>query len=87
MAIFYTFSEKKFACLFTTNLASRGLDFPKVDWVIQLDCPDDTANYIHRVGRTARYKSDGKSLMFVTKQESKMIEKLNEKNLKIHKIQ
>ena len=40
--------------LFATDIAARGLDFPKVDWVLQYDCPEDVASYIHRVGRTAR---------------------------------
>lgn len=65
MAIFFTFQEKKFAVLFTTNLAARGLDFPFVDWVLQIDCPEDVPTYIHRVGRTARYKADGKGLLFL----------------------
>lgn len=41
--------------LFATDIAARGLDFPTVDWVVQADCPEDVAGYIHRVGRTARY--------------------------------
>ena len=41
--------------LFATDIAARGLDFPTVDWVVQADCPEDVASYIHRVGRTARY--------------------------------
>jgi ATP-dependent RNA helicase DDX10/DBP4 len=40
--------------LFATDIAARGLDFPSVDWVVQADCPEDVAGYIHRVGRTAR---------------------------------
>ncbi len=32
----------------------RGLDFPNIDWVVQVDAPEDPAMYIHRVGRTAR---------------------------------
>ena len=43
--------------LFATDIAARGLDFPSVDWVLQMDCPEDVACYIHRVGRTARYVS------------------------------
>lgn len=33
-------------------------DFPNVNWVVQLDCPEDTNTYIHRVGRTARWLFD-----------------------------
>ena len=76
MAIFFTFSEKKHAVLFTTNLASRGLDFPSVDWVFQVDCPDDTATYVHRVGRTARLKADGKSLLLLLPSETKFVDNL-----------
>lgn len=49
--------------LFATDIAARGLDFPTVDWVVQVDCPEDVASYIHRVGRTARYTSGGFSLL------------------------
>ena len=34
------FCARKEAVLFATDLAGRGLDFPEVDWVIQLDCPE-----------------------------------------------
>ena len=43
--------------LFATDVAGRGLDFPNVDWVVQMDCPEDLDSYIHRAGRTARFKS------------------------------
>ena len=43
--------------LFATDIAARGLDFAKLDWVLQMDCPEDVSSYIHRVGRTARYVS------------------------------
>ena len=50
--------QAKGGCLlFATDIAARGLDFPTVDWVLQVDCPEDVASYIHRVGRTARYIS------------------------------
>lgn len=41
--------------MLTTNIAARGLDFRGIDWIIQVDCPDNVETYIHRVGRTARY--------------------------------
>lgn len=49
--------------LFATDIAARGLDFPTVDWVLQVDCPEDVASYIHRVGRTARYVSGAHSTL------------------------
>ena len=55
MEVFYEFCQAKSMVLFATDIASRGLDFPDVDWVLQADCPEDPAAYIHRVGRTARY--------------------------------
>nr|XP_043623004.1 DEAD-box ATP-dependent RNA helicase 32-like [Erigeron canadensis] len=70
--------------LFSTDVSSRGLDFNKgVDWVVQVDCPDDVAGYIHRVGRTARYDSAGRSVLFLLPSEMKMLERLKEKKIPI----
>ena len=41
MAIYDNFCAKDSAVLFATDIAARGLDFPGVDWVVQLDCPED----------------------------------------------
>lgn len=62
--------------LFATDIASRGIDFPSVDWVIQFDCPEDVNTYIHRVGRTARYKSKGNAILFLLESEKKFIDKI-----------
>lgn len=84
--IFYTFLQKKNSVLFATDIASRGVDFPSVDWVIQLDCPEDIQTYIHRVGRTARYKSNGNSLLFVNPKEEKFVDMLNARKIEAKKI-
>lgn len=86
MAIFFGFKEKKHASMFTTNIAARGLDFPSVDWVIQVDCPEDVATYVHRVGRTARYKAGGKSLLLMSPSEEKFITKLKTKGISLNRI-
>merc|ERR1711871_831376 len=71
MFIFNDFKNKKAAVLMATDVAARGLDFPSVDWVLQADCPEDKATYIHRVGRTARFKDKGKALLLLLPNEEK----------------
>ena len=84
---FYTFSEKRNSVvLFATDIASRGVDFPAIDWVIQLDPPEDISQYIHRVGRTARYKSDGNSVLFVSEKENNFINELKIRKINILKM-
>jgi len=53
----------------TTDIASRGLDLPKVNWVIQFDPPSDLKEYIHRIGRTARIGTKGQSIIFLLQNE------------------
>ena len=69
--IYFDFLQRPAAVLFATDIAARGLDFPNVDWVVQADAPEDKPMYIHRVGRTARYRAGGKSLLIVTPGEEK----------------
>lgn len=86
MAIYFTFCEKKYGVLLCTNIAARGLDFPQVDWVLQMDTPDHPDIYVHRVGRTARYRSEGRSLLLLSESELGMVEDLKAKNIQVHKI-
>lgn len=87
LATFDKFTKTKHAVLFATDIAARGLDFPAVDWVVQVDCPEDAETYIHRVGRTARYESSGKAFLFlVPSEEEGMLEALGAKNIKVNKI-
>jgi ATP-dependent RNA helicase DDX10/DBP4 len=85
--IFQRFSQSTVALLVCTDIASRGLDFPLVDWVIQLDCPEDVDMYIHRVGRTARYQSGGKGLTILCPSEEEgMKKRWEEKGLEVKRI-
>lgn len=63
------FMRSRASCLLATDVVARGIDFPEIDWVIQLDCPEDVATYIHRVGRSARAGKNGKSLLMLTESE------------------
>uniref|UniRef100_A0AAR2JU16 ATP-dependent RNA helicase n=1 Tax=Pygocentrus nattereri TaxID=42514 RepID=A0AAR2JU16_PYGNA len=86
--VYNEFVRKKAAVLFATDIAARGLDFPAVNWVVQFDCPEDANTYIHRVGRTARYKEGGEALLVLLPSEEKgMIAQLQEKKVPINKIQ
>ncbi|XP_075935385.1 putative ATP-dependent RNA helicase DDX10 [Anarhichas minor] len=86
--VYNDFLRKQNAVLFATDIAARGLDFPTVNWVLQFDCPEDADTYIHRVGRTARYKEGGEALLLLLpSEEVGMVGQLQEKKVPINKIQ
>ncbi|XP_061713973.1 probable ATP-dependent RNA helicase DDX10 [Cydia pomonella] len=85
--IYTDFCRKSNVVLFATDLASRGLDFPRVNWVIQMDCPEDVQTYIHRAGRTARgVLGKGEGLLMLLPHEVKIVEDLNKNKIPINKI-
>ncbi|PUZ65903.1 hypothetical protein GQ55_3G262900 [Panicum hallii var. hallii] len=62
---FLGFGSEKSAILVSTDVAARGLDFPKVKYIIQYDSPGEASEYVHRVGRTARIGEKGEALLFL----------------------
>eukprot|EP01041_Mallomonas_annulata_P006904 gene6904-14017_t len=65
----------------------RRLDFPAVDWVVQLDAPEDASMYIHRVGRTARYKAIGRALLILMPcEEQSVLKELKEVDLHLGRL-
>lgn len=61
----YTFSNGSATVLVSTDLASRGLDIPDVDNIVHYHLPNGKAEYIHRVGRTARWDAEGRTFVLV----------------------
>ncbi|KAJ7326318.1 ATP-dependent RNA helicase dbp-4 [Mycena albidolilacea] len=87
LAMYTKFTQAAHAVLFATDVAARGLDFPRVDWVLQVDAPEDAETYVHRVGRTARYESKGKALMFLLPSEEEgMKAALARKGVEVQRI-
>lgn len=62
--------------LVATDVASRGLDIPSVDVVVNYDIPQNTKDYIHRVGRTARAGKTGRAITFVTQYDIESFQKI-----------
>ncbi|ORC85653.1 ATP-dependent DEAD/H RNA helicase [Trypanosoma theileri] len=69
--------DREKAILFCTDVAARGLDMPKVDWIVHYDPPTDSACYVHRIGRTARIGNVGDSVLFLMPHEERYISYLS----------
>lgn len=83
------FKDKKVKILFATDIAARGLDIDNIDCVINYDLPRSPADYIHRIGRTARAGKSGVAISFIDYESMdhfKLIEKRSEIKLKRESI-
>jgi ATP-dependent RNA helicase RhlB len=58
------FHNGDLAVLIATDVASRGLHIPDVSHVFNFDLPQDSADYVHRIGRTARAGAEGDAISF-----------------------
>ncbi|CAN8002654.1 unnamed protein product [Ixodes hexagonus] len=70
------FKSKNRSILIATDVASRGLDIPHVDCVVNFDIPTHSKDYIHRVGRTARAGRSGRAITFVTQYDVELYQRI-----------
>lgn len=75
--------------LVATDVAARGLDINDIELVLNYDLPDNTEDYVHRIGRTARAGKGGKAISFALPEQRRdvqKIERLIKKSLPLTKI-
>ncbi|CAE7724507.1 DDX47 [Symbiodinium sp. CCMP2456] len=70
------FKAKEQRILVCTDVASRGLDVPSVDLVVNYDIPKNSKDYIHRVGRTARAGRSGRAVTIVTQYDVELFQRV-----------
>jgi ATP-dependent RNA helicase RhlE len=68
------FRAKKVTVLVCTDVAARGLDFDKINLVVNYDLPQEAANYVHRIGRTGRAGAEGEAISFCAYEDCEHIE-------------
>ena len=70
------FRSGKHRVLVATNIAARGLDVEGISHVINYDVPEHPEDYVHRIGRTARYDADGDAITLVTPDDEWLIHRI-----------
>lgn len=82
--ILLAFKNKRLGIIIGTDVLSRGIDVEGIDLVINYDVPGDPADYVHRIGRTARAATKGTAITLVNGRDKRKfdnIEKLIEKQV------
>lgn len=70
------FRSKRTRILVATDVMSRGIDIKEVNMVINYDCPRDSEDYVHRIGRTARANTKGKAFTLVNEKDMHKIQRI-----------
>ncbi len=80
------FRKGKFRIMVATDIAARGIDVKEIGLVINFDLPENSEDYVHRIGRTGRAGRYGKAISFVApsqKADVRKIERLIRKSLPV----
>jgi len=59
------FQDNQLSLLIATDVAARGLHIPDVSHIFNYDLPQDPEDYVHRIGRTARFGAEGEAISFI----------------------
>jgi ATP-dependent RNA helicase RhlE len=63
------FKQNSVRALIATDVAARGIDIDRLDYVVNYDMPDNPDDYVHRIGRTGRGGEQGSAISLVSGQE------------------
>jgi ATP-dependent RNA helicase RhlB len=63
--LLHSFQQNEISLLIATDVAARGLHIPDVSHVFNYDLPQDVEDYVHRIGRTARFGASGEAISFI----------------------
>jgi ATP-dependent RNA helicase RhlE len=69
----HDFKSGAIRILVATDIASRGIDVQNIELVINYDLPDNTEDYVHRIGRTGRAGKKGKAISFAAPEQKRDI--------------
>ena len=74
---FKSFKDLNARILVSTDLFGRGIDIERVNVVINYDFPDDSDQYLHRVGRAGRFGTKGIPISFISSEaDNEILEKV-----------
>ncbi|CAM9876759.1 unnamed protein product [Choristocarpus tenellus] len=78
-----TFRNGRGLVMFTSDVSARGMDYPDVSGVIQVGLPTDRAQYIHRLGRTARAGKNGHGVLLLCDYERAFLKEVKDLPLEV----
>jgi ATP-dependent RNA helicase RhlE len=71
------FKNGKVPVIVATDVLARGIDIKGVSIIINYDVPNNTDDYIHRIGRTGRYDKTGIAITFITRRDSRTFDQID----------
>jgi len=69
LKVYNDFKDAKYRIMVATDVFGRGIDIEKINIVINFDMPNESDQYLHRVGRAGRFGTKGLAISFVSSQQ------------------